>query len=658
MLQYLQEVIPYAITNTIFQSIVFGLLIWLVVKAISQSPTVSSHARYALNLSGSFVSLAIFLALFWQQLSRIPEVPYPPAAVSTAYLAKVGGTTTLQELLITITIILAPYIAALYLGALLVKCYQLIGNYYGQQKILKRKERKAPVDIRLLVQHYSTVLGIGKPIKVIANYAAAIPFTTGFLKPIIYLPLATINQLTKEEVEAIILHELVHIRRYDYLLNLIMEISGILLFFNPFTRMMVKDAKIWREISCDDTVLQFKVAPKNYAHALLQCGVPNEYALRLAANGHSSFHLLNRIKRIMAEKPPHSKANNRFVLVPAVFSFMIVISIALGFNFSIDYENDKKNISKNSKAIDNVRMNSLSTWLGNKLPLSVKPVARQMAFFENKLSSSIYYFNSNWDVYPKRDLTTTDYTRNTTNNLIRLSDFEASTATSNSQTFEAEKNDIQSPELAVTETSSGKNSASNYAIYETLASISPKKPQPTASKNYTVAKGQNATIINRESIPIITNGVEWAEDIRIVLSENQKQSLINNQEAYLKLALTAFDKEVKQIEEQISSYSFDEIEAIEKRLADQLKKIEDKASRMLRFRNKILVENKVSQEAEAAIECETIRKAKQDAEQINEQNEEQYQFRYEIINPESIKDNKANSRSKIAKGKLIIAVTL
>ena len=96
-----------------------------------------------------------------------------------------------------------------------------------------------------------------------------VPATLGFIKPIVLLPIASINQLTTEQVETILLHELGHIKRNDYLVNLFVAIAETILFFNPFAVLLATHLKKERENSCDDFVLSFRNQPETYAKALL-----------------------------------------------------------------------------------------------------------------------------------------------------------------------------------------------------------------------------------------------------------------------------------------------------------------------------------------------------------------------------------------------------
>ncbi len=81
--------------------------------------------------------------------------------------------------------------------------------------------------------------------------------------------MAVINQLSTRQMEAVLLHELAHIRRHDYLLNLIINIIRTILYFNPFARAFVGIIESEREKNCDELVLQFQYGGYDYASALL-----------------------------------------------------------------------------------------------------------------------------------------------------------------------------------------------------------------------------------------------------------------------------------------------------------------------------------------------------------------------------------------------------
>ena len=161
---------------------------------------------------------------------------------------------------------------------------------------------KAPVEWRMFTEKYAGLLGIKS--KVILKISGTFsPATFGFLKPVILLPTSCLTGLSVQQLQAILLHELAHIRRSDYLSAWVMQLAGILLYFNPFMRQLIREAKKECEHACDDLVMQFEYHPLQYAQALLSVAKNGQnMAWALQAQGSQQYLLLNRITRLLGRQ--------------------------------------------------------------------------------------------------------------------------------------------------------------------------------------------------------------------------------------------------------------------------------------------------------------------------------------------------------------------
>ena len=189
---------------------------------------------------------------------------------------------------------------------------------------------KIKPELRLFTNTVSVQMGIRRKVAVWLSSIVDSPMTIGFLKPVILIPIATINHLTTEQVESILLHELTHIKRNDYLVNLFVTIQGIIFFFNPFSRIFINTIKKEREHCCDDVVMQFQYKPYAYASALLSLEKTRHqhHQLAMAAIGKSNHLLLERVKRVTG----HSHIDRRYSL-PLICFFLFALTI--GFTFMI-----------------------------------------------------------------------------------------------------------------------------------------------------------------------------------------------------------------------------------------------------------------------------------------------------------------------------------
>jgi len=96
------------------------------------------------------------------------------------------------------------------------------------------------------------------------------PITFGWLNPIVLLPIAICNQLTTKEIETILMHEIAHILRKDYIINIIISLNQTILFFNPFSILLNKEMSLQREIACDLMVIKNNPEKVEYMNALLK----------------------------------------------------------------------------------------------------------------------------------------------------------------------------------------------------------------------------------------------------------------------------------------------------------------------------------------------------------------------------------------------------
>jgi bla regulator protein blaR1 len=191
-----------------------------------------------------------------------------------------------------------PYAAILYLVILTAPLWQFIRNYRFVQFIRTSGLKKIEVDWRMYVKRTAAAMGITREVKIWLSEWVTSPVTIGYLKPIILIPVAAINNLTPHQVEAVILHELSHIHRYDYFLNLIVSFIRTILYFNPFVKLLVKSIEKEREHSCDEMVLQFQYKPGEYASALLRLEQTKQRQMVMAAAGKNA-DLLHRIESIL-----------------------------------------------------------------------------------------------------------------------------------------------------------------------------------------------------------------------------------------------------------------------------------------------------------------------------------------------------------------------
>ncbi|MFZ6023338.1 MAG: M56 family metallopeptidase [Bacteroidota bacterium] len=315
----------YSIANSLWQV----ALLWLVYIVISAVLKPSASRKYMLAASLQtigFIWFVFTLQFYYSEYNRflsLESTGLDSKTIATLVPQGQGFRSLIIEWMIRGEQLL-PYLSVAYLLLMIVLCVRWVLGYRYTIMIRRQGLLKIPVDWRLFVKNTAQQLGITRNVSIYLSDRIGSPLTIGFIKPLILVPVASINHLTVSQLEAVILHEMAHIKRYDYLVNILLSVTEISLFFNPFTQLLSKQIKKERENSCDDWVLQFKYSAETYAEALLRIAqLQATPALVMAAKGSNENELLSRVKRMIGVQEQgfnYRKQLLAFLLVTGILS--------------------------------------------------------------------------------------------------------------------------------------------------------------------------------------------------------------------------------------------------------------------------------------------------------------------------------------------------
>ncbi len=291
----------WAVLNSLWQM----ALLWIIYHVITG---ITKPARSSFRSSLASLLLITGFALFIYTFVSFYSNPASGQAIlSTSFLNTEENhqlSNWLQQTL--------PIASVLYLLLLVLPVAHFIRNYRYVQVIRKYGLEKMDVQWRIFVNKVAARMGIKKTVHIWVSEFVSSPVTIGFLKPVILVPLAAINHLSAQQMEAVLLHELSHIRRYDYLINLIINFIQSILYFNPFVKGFVKIVEREREKSCDEMVLQFQYDSYEYATALLTLEKTNhEYKPLAVGVAGKKNDLLQRVELIMGVKTKPTLSFNK-----------------------------------------------------------------------------------------------------------------------------------------------------------------------------------------------------------------------------------------------------------------------------------------------------------------------------------------------------------
>jgi beta-lactamase regulating signal transducer with metallopeptidase domain len=323
------ESIGWALIHSIWQALIIAALLWAFLKISSEH--IKSGARYIIAMAAQW-SLLLWMVLWvTKSLNTVTgglETVGLPLLVFTGSMGQAApvGLTLQEDVVAFINSNIAIFMAFWLVGVV----FYLIRITGGLTYIGKLRSSAVPVEHHIQVQakRISDKYGIKDKFEVAISALIEVPMVIGHLRPLILFPAGILSSLTIEEIRGILAHELAHIRRNDYLINIIQSVVEAIYFFNPFMWWMSRMIREERECACDELAVACMDERRTYAEALIRIGELNyghKPAISLGMAGNKKKGLIKRIERVMKRKT-NSKSTN---WIPAIILVVTLIIPAI-----------------------------------------------------------------------------------------------------------------------------------------------------------------------------------------------------------------------------------------------------------------------------------------------------------------------------------------
>ncbi len=266
----------------------------------------SARARYAMGLAVLALVLLASVATFWNHFSAPAGAAAPvvsaaatPAPVAGVPAASVPLGRRLSAFFGDYFSRHLPLIVTLWLLGVLFLSLRLAGGMLYAQRLKYSRSRPLPSPWPEKLQALAARAGLRRPLRLLESLRLRTPVVIGHLKPFLLLPAGLVTGLSAAEVEALLAHEVAHVMRRDYLVNVLQNLLEVLYFFHPGVRWVSSCVRQEREHCCDDIAVELCGDAPGYARALASLQVDGAplAAPAMAASGGS---LLRRITRLLA----------------------------------------------------------------------------------------------------------------------------------------------------------------------------------------------------------------------------------------------------------------------------------------------------------------------------------------------------------------------
>jgi beta-lactamase regulating signal transducer with metallopeptidase domain len=227
--------------------------------------------------------------------------PAVPAAEPTAPLSASDAIRILAARAAAVAEPWLPTCAAVWLTGALAAALRLVVGWSLTRRLVATAAPLPDASWQTRLTRWTTALGIAAPIRILASSRVDVPIVVGWLRPVVIWPVAAVTGMPPEQIDAILAHELAHVRRHDVLVNLMQSVIEAVFFHHPAAWWISAQVRAEREHCADELAIRALAAGKagsriSYATALLSLEERRQAILVAAANGGS---LGDRIRRLV-----------------------------------------------------------------------------------------------------------------------------------------------------------------------------------------------------------------------------------------------------------------------------------------------------------------------------------------------------------------------
>jgi beta-lactamase regulating signal transducer with metallopeptidase domain/HEAT repeat protein len=197
-----------------------------------------------------------------------------------------------------------PWLVGVWAVGVLLLSVRLVGGWWRTRSIRVEGTAAVPEWCQSRLTEIRERLGVTRAVSVVSSVRLHVPVVLGHLRPVIVLPAAVLAGLSPSQIDAILAHELAHVRRHDYLVNLIQTVVETLLFYHPAVWWVSSQVRETREHCCDDLAVTVCTSRKGYVSALLGLEELRMEQLKPAgvlALGATDGSLLARARRLLRQ---------------------------------------------------------------------------------------------------------------------------------------------------------------------------------------------------------------------------------------------------------------------------------------------------------------------------------------------------------------------
>ena len=311
------ESLGLTLLHFVWQGLLIGLIAVLINRSLEKS---SANVRYvAACCALAMMGVAVVGTFLWitRPASSGLGVAMSSAGAGSLAVVAVTGDAPYQS-----WIQLLPWLDFLWFTGVCALAVRSVSSWFAALRLTRSGVVLAPEEWQQRAARLMQRLAIAKPVRLCESMIAEVPSVIGWLRPVILIPAGTLAGLSADQLETILAHELAHVRRHDYLINLLQTAIETLLFYHPAVWWVGNRIRMERENCCDDLAVEECGDAFLYARALANLEQLRHAGPRLALAA-TDGRLLSRIARLLSHRAEQTGADTRSYWLPALLMVML-----------------------------------------------------------------------------------------------------------------------------------------------------------------------------------------------------------------------------------------------------------------------------------------------------------------------------------------------
>lgn len=285
----------------------------------------SANFRYLIALSSLAVGILISAITFYKYQQASIEIIIKPSQQNSAvqFFTENNG----FNLVSFIENFMNSVVIA-WLFGFLIYSLKIFLDYRYCQHLKNQHLSPTPEKWQRILTELAAKVGITSAIELRISTLTIAPCVIGHLKPVVLLPMGLLLGMNQQQIEVILLHELAHVRRNDYLLGLMQAIIKTLFFFNPFLHWISRQIDKEREHACDDIAVTISQNPLLFANTLKEFADMNINS-KSAMNITGNKLLLTRVTRLFTKQEHTTNSKNSFLATLLILFTSLIVTVCV-----------------------------------------------------------------------------------------------------------------------------------------------------------------------------------------------------------------------------------------------------------------------------------------------------------------------------------------